>query len=95
MSRPLLLALLALAAGAAAPTPAGADERDREARRAAIVAGAVREHRLERRAEERYEDCRRGSGYDEYCERRRYEDERRAHIAARRTAIVVGSERRY
>lgn len=95
MSPPLLLALIALAAGAAAPTPARADERDREARRAAIVAGAVREHRMDRKAEERYEDCRRGSGYDSDCERRRYEDERRAHNAARRTAIIVGSERRY
>ncbi|MFN9677466.1 MAG: hypothetical protein ACK58C_07690 [Betaproteobacteria bacterium] len=92
MSRPLLLALIAVAASTIASTPAMADKQDRQARRGAIVAGAVRENVMDRKAEERYEACKRGTSYDEACERQRYEDEQKAHRAARRTAIIVGAD---
>lgn len=94
MRRPLLIALLALVAGAATLMPAYADQGDRKARRAAIVAGAVREDVAKEVARHRYSECKKESGYDSACEQRLYEDKAKAHRAARRTAIIVGSERR-
>jgi hypothetical protein len=95
VSRPILLALLALAASAGIVESASARDYEdrREARRTAIVAGAVRKEIAMDRAEDRYEDCVRGSSYDSACERQRYRDERDARVKGRRTAVVVGATR--
>lgn len=93
MSRPLLLALVALAASAGIIESASAGDYDsrREVRRQAIVAGVVRNKVATERAEDRYHDCVRGSTYDQDCDRQRYEDEREARAKGRRTAIIVGA----
>jgi NAD(P)H-hydrate repair Nnr-like enzyme with NAD(P)H-hydrate dehydratase domain len=93
VSRPLLLALVALAAGAGIVESASADYKShREVRREAIVAGAVRKEVATERAENRYRDCVRGSGYDQDCDRQRWEDEQQARKKGRRTAIIVGAQ---
>ena len=94
MRRPLLLALVVLAAGAGIVESAGADDYKsrREVRREAIVAGAVRNKVATDRAEDRYRDCVRGSGYDQDCDRQRWEDEQEARRKGRRTAIIVGAQ---
>lgn len=94
MSRPLLLALVALAAGAGIIDSASADgyKSHREVRREAIVAGAVRKEVATERAENRYRDCVRGSGYDQNCDRQRWESEQEARRKGRRTAIIVGAQ---
>lgn len=66
-------------------------ENRRDARRAGIVAGAVREGVAEAATEHRYQECMMTSGYDYACEQQRYRDEAHAHRAARRTAVVVGA----
>ena len=86
-----MIALLAVVAGAATLLPAYADQGDRKARRAAIVAGAIREDVAQDVARHRYSECKKGSGYDAACEQRLYQDQAKAHRAARRTAIIVGS----
>ncbi len=93
MSRPLLLALVALAASACIVESASADDYKsrREVRREAIVAGAVRNKYATDRAEDRYSECMRGSGYNEGCDRQRWEDEQEAKKKGRRAAIIVGA----
>lgn len=91
MSRPLLLALVVLAASASIIESASAGDSRRQDRREAIVAGAVRHQIATERAEDRYHDCVRGSTYDQDCDRQRYEDEREARAKGRRTAIIVGA----
>ena len=95
MRRPLLLALVALAASAGIIESASARDYEsrREVRRQAIVAGAVRNKVATERAEDRYHDCMKGSRYDEDCDRQRYEDERNARAKGRRAAIIVGAGR--
>ena len=94
MSRPLLLALVALAAGAGIVDTASADDykSHREVRREAIVAGAVRNKVATERTEDRYRECMRGSGYDNNCDRQRWEGEQEARRKGRRTAIIVGAQ---
>ena len=94
MRRPLLLALVALAASAGIIESASARDYEsrREIRREAIVAGVVRNKVATERAEERYRDCMRGSRYDENCDRRRWEDEQDARRKGRRAAIIVGAQ---
>lgn len=86
-------------------SPANARDRDRDrwhsdrenrrdARRAGvvsglIVAGAVSSARHQN-AEQRYRECMFSSGYDYACERRLYEDERRARQSARRAGVTAG-----
>lgn len=94
MKRPLLLALLALAASVGPAKLVNArdyyvDDR-RHDRRQAVVAGAVRHEIAEDRAEARYRECMRGSRYDQDCDRQRWEDEQEARRKGRRTAIAVG-----
>jgi hypothetical protein len=64
----------------------------RQDRREAIVAGAVRNKVATERAEDRYNECMRGSTYDEGCARQRWEDEQDAKRKGRRTAIIVGAD---
>jgi hypothetical protein len=99
MRRPLLLALVALAASAGTIELASArdyyDNRDyyndrRHDRRQAVVAGAVRHEIAEDRAEARYRECMRGSTYDQECDRQRWYDEQEARRKGRRTAVAVG-----
>lgn len=94
MRRPLLLALVALAASAAPIQVAFADDHyyndRRHDRRQAVLAGAVRHEIAEDRAEQRYRECIRGSGYDRECERQRWYDEQEARRKGRRTAVAVG-----
>lgn len=91
MSRPLVLAILAFAAGAAVVPSAGAwDGHDRRHdRRQAVVAGAIRREVASDRASERYRECMRDSRYDQDCARQRYEDEQEARRKGWRTAVVV------
>jgi hypothetical protein len=92
MRRPLLLAIFALAASACIIGSASASDRNRrQERREAIVAGAVRNQVATERAENRYQECMRGSRYDEDCARQRYRDEHEARKKGRRTAIIVGA----
>jgi hypothetical protein len=93
MRRPLLLAFVALAAGAGVIESASARDYDsrRQDRREAIVAGVVRNKYATDRAEERYRECMRGSRYDEDCDRQRWEDEQEAKKKGRRAAIIVGA----
>lgn len=93
MRRPLLLALVALAAGAGIIESATASDYDsrRQDRREAIVAGAIRNKYATDRAEERYRECMRGSRYDQDCDRQRWEDEQEAKKKGRRAAIIVGA----
>ena len=93
MRRPLLLALVALAASAGIIESASAGDYDsrREVRRQAIVAGVVRNKVATERAEDRYRDCMRGSGYNEDCGRQRYEAEQDARRKGLRAAIIVGA----
>jgi hypothetical protein len=93
MKRPLLLALVALAASAGIIESASARDYDsrRQDRREAIVAGAVRNKVATDRAEERYRECIRESRYDEDCDRRLWEEEQEAKRKGRRTAIIVGA----
>lgn len=92
MRRPLLLALLALAASVGPAKLVSARDYDdrRHDRRQAVVAGAVRHEIAEDRAEARYRECMRGSRYDQDCDRQRWEDEQEARRKGRRTAIAVG-----
>jgi hypothetical protein len=93
MRRPLLLALVALAAGAGNIQIASArDDYDdrRHDRRQAVVAGAVRHEIAEDRAEAHYRDCMRGGSYDRECDRQRYYEEQEARRKGRRTAVAVG-----
>ena len=92
MSRPLLLALVVLAASASIIESASAGDSRRQDRREAIVAGAVRNKVATERAEDRYQECMRGASYDEGCARQRYEDEQDARRKGRRTAIIVGAQ---
>ena len=93
MRRPLLLALVGLAASAGTIELASArdyyDDR-RHDRRQAVVAGAVRHEIAEDRAESRYRECMRGGRYDQECDRQRYYDEQEARRKGRRTAVAVG-----
>jgi hypothetical protein len=93
MRRPLLLALVALAASSGIIETASADHYDsrRQERREAIVAGAVREGIASNRAEDHYRECMRESRYDEDCARQRYYEEQEARQKGRRTAVVVGA----
>jgi hypothetical protein len=96
MSRPLLFALMALAASASIIESASAgDYYDgrRQVRRQAIVAGAVRHQVATERAEDRYHDCMRGSTYNQGCDQQRWADEQEARRKGRRTAIIVGAGR--
>lgn len=94
MRRPLLLALVALAASAGPIKLAVADDYyyndRRHDRRQAVVAGAVRHEIASERAEQRYRECMRGSRYDEDCARQRWYDEQEARRKGRRTAVAVG-----
>lgn len=63
----------------------------RDARRAAVVTGAVRAGIGEAAAEHRYQECMYSSGYNYDCEAQRYRDEERARRAGRRTAVVAGA----
>lgn len=94
MRRPLLLALVALAASAGIIESASADDYyyndRRHDRRQAIVAGAVRHEIASERAEAHYRECKRESGYDNYCDRQRWEEEQQARRKGRRTAVAVG-----
>jgi hypothetical protein len=93
MRRPLLLALVALAASAGIIESASARdyyEDRRHDRRQAVVAGAVRHEIAEDRAEARYRECMRGSQYDQECDRQRWQDEQEARRKGRRTAVAVG-----
>lgn len=69
-------------------------ENRRDARRAAVVtglaAGAIAGSAGRSSAERHYEECLYANGYDYECERRRYEDERRARRASRRSATAAG-----
>lgn len=96
MSRPLVFALAVLAASAGIIESASAGDyyRDhRQVRRQAIVAGAVRNQVATERAQYRYQECVRGSSYNEGCERQRYAEEQSARAKGRRTAIIVGAGR--
>jgi hypothetical protein len=96
MRRPLLIALVALAAGVGVVESVSArdyydDYNDRRHdRRQAVVAGAVRHEIAEERAEARYRECMRGSRYDQECDRQRWYDEQEARRKGRRTAVAVG-----
>ena len=94
MRRPLLLALVALAASAGIIESASARDSEgrRQDRREAIVAGVVRNKVATERAEDRYQECMRGSRYDEDCDRQRWKDEQDARKKGRRTAIIVGAQ---
>lgn len=92
MSRSILLAMATLIAFSAFGVPVEANESDRKARRGAIVAGAIREDVANEVATQRFKECLRDTGYDSACERKLYEDQRRAHRTGRRAAIIVGSE---
>jgi hypothetical protein len=81
-----------MAAGVGMIASASADHRNRQERREAIVAGAVRNEIATERAEDRYRECMRGSNYDEDCARQRWKDEEEARRKARRTAIIVGAQ---
>jgi hypothetical protein len=63
----------------------------RDARRAGIVAGAVRTGIAEANTEHRYQECMQYSGYDYSCEQQRYRDEAHARRAGLRTAVIVGA----
>lgn len=93
MKRPLLLALVALAASAGPVKFASAhdyyDDR-RHDRRQAVVAGAVAHEIAEERAEAHYRECMRGSRYDQECEQQRWREEQEARRKGRRTAVAVG-----
>jgi hypothetical protein len=93
MKRPLLIALMTVAACTVIAESADARSgyERRQDRRQAIVAGAIREDIATYRAEERYRECMRESGYDQSCDRQLWEDEQDARRKARRTAVVVGS----
>ena len=93
MRRPFLFALVALAASAGMIESASARDYEsrREVRREAIVAGVVRNKIATERAEENYRECKRGSGYDQDCDRQRWEDEQDARKKGRRAAIIVGT----
>jgi hypothetical protein len=92
MRKPLLLALVALAAGAGIVDVASAKDRydRREERRQAVVVGAVAQGVSANRAEDRYRECMRDSRYDEDCARQRHHDENEARRKGRRTAVTVG-----
>lgn len=110
MSAPRLIVLAALVAGVGLASTATArhhnnrygDERRwqseydnrRDARRAGIVAGAIRADVARANTEYRYQECMRNSGYDYDCEQRRYYDEQHAQNAGRRAAVIVAAERR-
>lgn len=74
-------------------------ERDwdnrRDARRAglvtAIVVSGATKAAQDRRIEERYRDCLRGTYYDVECDRRRYYEESEARNRARRAGFVAGA----
>lgn len=93
MKRPLLLALVALAAGAGNIQIASArdyyDDR-RHDRREAVVAGAVRHEIAQDRAEAHYRECLREGRYDRECDRQRYYEEQEARRKGRRAAVAVG-----
>jgi hypothetical protein len=96
MRKPLLIALVALAAGVGVAESVSArddyygyDDR-RHDRRQAVVAGAVRHEIASDRAEARYRECMRGGRYDQECDRQRYYDEQEARRKGRRTAVAVG-----
>ena len=97
MRKPLLIALVALAAGLGVIQSAAArdyyddryDDR-RHDRRQAVVAGAVVHAAASERAEARYRECMRNGRYDQECDRQRYYDEQEARRKGRRTAVAVG-----
>jgi hypothetical protein len=91
MKRSLVLAVVALAAGAGiVETVSAKDYYERhEERRQAVVAGAVSHGVASARAEDRYRECMRGSGYDDNCARQRYRDEQDARRKGRRAAVAV------